>query len=71
MAELEIKTFAVQTLPEYRRPVVERLIISGLFEEFDLEEYDLLACHLLDTIIETHALDGHLRENLLPESHDV
>lgn len=68
--ELEYKTFAVQRLPEYRRPVVERLIISGMFENFELDDYDELACDLLDTIIETHALDGHLRANIPPESHD-
>ena len=68
--EFEIKTFAVQTLPPYRQPIVEKLIIAGLFEEFDLDDYDALACDLLDTIIETHALDGHLHENIPPESHD-
>jgi len=68
--KLEIKTFAVQALPEYRRAIVEKLIIAGTNEEFELEDYDELACDLLDTIIETHALDGHLRANMQPESHD-
>ena len=66
----EIKEFALQTLPAYRRPIVEKLIISGVFGDFDLDDFDELACEILDVIVEQHLLDGHLRENLLPENHD-
>lgn len=69
MPELIIQEFATNTLPEYRRPVVELLITSGVYD-YDLEGYDALACQIFDMITVKHLLDGHLRENLQPESHD-
>ena len=68
--EFTIKEFAVQTLPAYRQPVVELLITSGMFEDFDLEDYDALTVQIFDAIVEQHLLDAHLRENLQPDSHD-
>lgn len=65
-----IKTFDVQSLPEYRRPLVTKLIESGVFDYEDETGYDDLACEILDCVIESHALDAHLRANILPENHD-
>lgn len=65
-----VRTYQVQNLPEYRRPIVEKLIECGVFDYEDETGYDELACQIFDTIIETHALDAHLRANLQPENHD-
>ena len=65
-----IKTFEVQKLPEYRRPVVEILITEGVFDYDDEQGYDELACRIFDKITDLHLLDGHLRANMQPENHD-
>lgn len=69
MQEFVIQAYPVQTLPKYRQPIVEKLIMAGVFES-DLESYDALACEIFDAIVEGHLLDAHLRANIPPESHD-
>ena len=71
--ELTSKTYNLETLPAYRRPVVEELIIATevFADGMDTpENLDGVAKRIFDVIVEQHLLDAHLRANLLPESHD-
>ena len=58
----EIKEYPVQTLPEYRRPLVEKLICAAMTENTDFEEFDRIVTNLLDLVtpemLSIHALQG-------------
>ena len=68
-----IKEYDLSAIPEYRKPIVEELVVgSDIFcDDYDTpENLDAMAVRILDIIVEKHILDAHLRENLQPESHD-
>ena len=58
----EIKEYPVQTLPEYRRPLVEKLICAAMDENTEFEDFDRIVTNLLDLItpemLSIHALQG-------------
>ena len=58
----EIKEYPVQTLPEYRRPLVEKLICAAMNENTEFEDFDRIVTNLLDLItpeiLSIHALQG-------------
>ena len=58
----EIKEYPVQTLPEYRRPLVEKLICAAMNENTEFEDFDRIVVDLLDNIspemLSIHALQG-------------
>ena len=61
----EIKEYPVQTLPEYRRPLVEKLICAAMNENMEFEDFDRMAVELVDIMT-----PDMLAEHHLPESHD-
>ena len=63
--EFVIKEYPVQTLPEYRRPLVEKLICAAMNENMEFEDFDRIAVELLDIMT-----PDMLAEHHLPESHD-
>lgn len=63
--ELVIKVYPVQTLPAYRRPLVEKLICAAMNENTEFEDFDRIAVELLDIMT-----PDMLAEHHLPESHD-
>lgn len=58
----EIKEYPVQTLPEYRRPLVEKLICAAMNENTEFEDFDRIVTNLLDLVtpemLSIHALQG-------------
>ena len=58
----EIKEYPVQTLPEYRRPLVEKLICAAMNENTEFEDIDRIVTNLLDLVtpemLSIHALQG-------------
>lgn len=58
----EIKEYPVQTLPEYRRPLVEKLICAAMNENTEFEDFDRIVVDLLDLVtpemLSIHALQG-------------
>lgn len=58
----EVKEYAVQTLPEYRRPLVEKLISASIETNDTLDYIDGVVVDLLDNIspemLSIHALQG-------------
>jgi hypothetical protein len=67
------KEYNLEHIPDYRKPVVEELILMAdlLVDDYDTpENLDNLAIRIFDVIIEQHLLDAHLREQIQPGSHD-
>ena len=58
----EIKEYPVQTLPEYRRPLVEKLICAAMDENTEFEDFDRIVINFLDLVtpemLSIHALQG-------------
>lgn len=58
----EIKEYPVQTLPEYRRPLVEKLICAAMNENTEFEDFDRIVINFLDLVtpemLSIHALQG-------------
>ena len=58
----EIKEYPVQTLPEYRRPLVEKLICAAMNDNTEFEDFDRIVVDLLDLVtpemLSIHALQG-------------
>ena len=65
-----IKEYDLSGVPNYRRPVVEELVIMSdvMIDDYDTpENLDALAVRIFDIIVEEHLLDAHLRENIHAE----
>ena len=63
----EIKEYPVQTLPEYRRPLVEKLICAAMDENTDFEDFDRIAVELLDIMTPDMLAEHHLPRSLTTE----